>query len=175
MIFGQTKCVTCDTFVENDQCQPCSTGTFDKPLVGCTACINNCDICRDTITCQRCANGYELQNDGSCMAIDDENSEGTEVWMMISIGLLILILVIVVIVVVIICCCFMKKPEISDDSKIHAKALHEEANRDDDELIKKDNWSSNTSLVLGMDRTKAHRKTIVPSDDTYKYVVNESK
>ena len=109
------------------------------------------------------------------MAIDDED---TDVWRMISIGLLILTLVIVVIAVIIICCCFIKnkkKPDSSHEPKIHAKANNMESNRDNDELIKKDNWSSNTSLVLGMDRTKAHRKTIVPSDDTYKYVVNESK
>ena len=148
MIFGQTKCVTCNTFVENDQCQACQTGTFEKPLIGCTACINNCDICKDTISCLTCSNGFELTENErqtcqaidkgtlTTIAVDDEDSETMEVWMMITISLVIFILVIVVIAVFILgCVVYKKRPDPSDDSKKHAKVINMESNRDDDELI----------------------------------------
>ena len=147
-IFGQTKCVTCNTFVENDRCQPCGTGTFDKPLIGCTACINNCDICRDTNTCLTCYNGFELTPDGrqTCQVIDkgtaekidDTDSEDSSAWMVIAIILVILIFVIILIAVYVIgAIMYKKKPDLSDNSKtkIQAKANMEESNRDDDELI----------------------------------------
>ena len=171
MIFGQTKCVTCDTFVTNDQCQPCGIGTFEKPLVGCTDCIDNCDICRDTITCLTCSNGFELTTDErpTCQVIDkgpvakivDSVSEDSNAWMVIATVLVILILVIVLIAVCVYCEIMHRKktvPDRSDDSKtkIHDKAEIEVSNRDDDDLIKKTERSSDIKV-----RTKAPRKMIV--------------
>lgn len=65
------NCLFCHE--QSKQCSTCKSGYFLDNF-DCYKCGNNCSFCRDSIRCDRCLFGYELQK-GECIKIQKYNEE----------------------------------------------------------------------------------------------------
>ncbi len=54
--------------MKDDVCGTCGGGTYKENLNSgiCSSCINNCDSCKDGISCNYCIDGYYVNQSKVC-------------------------------------------------------------------------------------------------------------
>ena len=90
----------CETCKNDNDCEICKKGYFLEKGE-CKECINHCDECSDSLTCSKCSNMYETDDNGKVCVLKPETYDIAEIVLLcilILLGIIILIVTIVTII-----------------------------------------------------------------------------
>lgn len=60
-------CFTCFDKFKNSACDECAPGYYNSSSI-CLPCMDNCEVCSDSISCTTCVDGYTGTNCDECTA-----------------------------------------------------------------------------------------------------------